>query len=244
MSVTAKIRQGRGPFWGGIKRIARRLMTAHLPVNRVTRPFWRGLYAVHVAIRDGWIATRRFFWNEPLFRSQCEAIGAQFQMEEIPFLTGRGRIVIGSGVRLSGKSGIGFTSRVTAQPELKIGDKTFVGHDCSFSIAKAISIGRNCLLAGGVSIRDYDGHPLDAEARRAGEFVVPEAVRPVAIGDDVWLGSGVRVLKGVTIGDRAIVAAGSIVVKDVPADSVVAGSPARVVKHLTPSPEGATRAGE
>lgn len=92
------------------------------------------------------------------------------------------------------------------------------------------------LVASGVQVFDMDGHPLDAEARRAGEPTPAEAIAPVVIGDDVWIGNGSLILKGVTIGDRAIVAARSVVTKDVPADAVVAGNPARVVKVLTHSP--------
>jgi len=89
------------------------------------------------------------------------------------------------------------------------------------------------LLATGVRVFDFDGHPLDAERRRRYEPTPAEGIRPVIIGDDVWIGTGAIILKGVTIGDRAIVGAGAVVAKDVPADVVVAGNPARLVKHLT-----------
>ena len=94
----------------------------------------------------------------------------------------------------------------------------------------------------GVLIYDQDGHPLDAARRRAGEPSPPESVAPVTLGNDVWVGSGAVILKGVTVGDRAVVAARSVVTKDVPADSVVAGNPARVVLALplTPAPLDAT----
>jgi maltose O-acetyltransferase len=58
-------------------------------------------------------------------------------------------------------------------------------------------------------------------------------VLPVIIGDDVWIGHGAVILKGVTIGDRAVIGAGAVVTRGVPADTVVAGNPARVVKRLT-----------
>jgi acetyltransferase-like isoleucine patch superfamily enzyme len=125
-----------------------------------------------------------------------------------------------------------FGNRGERTPELTIGDHTFVGHGCGFACASSITVGKHVLLAGGVQISDYDGHPVDAERRRAGEPTPPEGIRPVVIGDGAWIGAGARILKGVTVGDRAIVAAGAVVTKDVPADTVVGGNPARVIKRL------------
>jgi maltose O-acetyltransferase len=82
---------------------------------------------------------------------------------------------------------------------------------------------------------DLDGHPLDADERRAGQPTPASAVRPVEIGDDVWVGTGALILKGVTVGPRSVVAARAVVTADVPADVVVAGNPARVVRHLKPA---------
>jgi acetyltransferase-like isoleucine patch superfamily enzyme len=234
MSWTAKLRRGEGPVWGRMKRAAKTALGFHLPVNRLTRPLFRLLYRFHVSVREGWIWTRRFFWNEPLFRSQCESVGGGLWMEELPYINGLGRIVIGDGVRLSGKQSISFGRCDRKIPELVIGDGTFVGHGCGFQIAQSVRIGRHCLLAGSVHVYDMDGHPLDADRRRAGDPTPPEGVAPVVIGDDVWIGNGAFILKGVTVGDRSVIAARAVVTKDVPTDSVVAGNPARVVKYLTP----------
>jgi acetyltransferase-like isoleucine patch superfamily enzyme len=229
-----KLRRGEGPVWGRLKRLAQAVLSFHLPVNALTRPLFRLLYGVHVGAREGWIWARRFFWNEPLFRSQCEAIGGGFRMEELPYLQGKGRIVLGERVRLSGKSSFGFGRPIGVMPELVIGDGTFVGHGCGFSVGRSVRIGKHCLLAGGVHVFDMDGHPLDAAERRAGKPTPADAIAPVVIGDDVWVGAGAYILKGVTVGDRAIVAAKAVVTKDVPSDCVVAGNPARVVKELAP----------
>lgn len=232
MSLLTKLRRGEGPFWGPLKRSAKAVVAFHLPVNAVTRPVFRVLYRLHVAVRELWVWTRRFFWNEPLFRSQCESVGRGFRMEELPYMGGRGRIVIGERVYISGRISVGFNNRSGFDPELIIGDGTFIGHQCGFNVARAVRIGKHCYIAAGCAIVDQDGHPLDAADRRAGMPTPPEGIAPVVIGDDVWLGFGVTVLKGVTIGDRSVVAAGAMVTKDVPPDSVVAGNPGRVVKSL------------
>lgn len=214
------------------KRLARSILQAHLPVTTWNRPWFAALYGMHVAVRSGWLWAQRFFWNEPLFRSQCRSVGRRFEMEQLPYLVGRGDIEVGDDVRLSGKSSFVFSSRHRPQPQLRIGNGTFLGHNCALSIAERIELGEHCLIAGGVRIADFDGHPLDAAARRAGEFVEPERVQPVTIGNDVWIGHGAMILKGVTVGERSIVAARAVVSRDVPADCIVAGNPARLVKQL------------
>jgi acetyltransferase-like isoleucine patch superfamily enzyme len=153
-------------------------------------------------------------------------------MERLPYIQGVGRIVIGGGVRLSGKSDISFGRPEPDRPELVVGDGTFIGHGCGFTIGRSVRIGRHCLLAGGVQVFDMDGHPLDAVRRRAGEPTPTEEIKPVVIGDDVWVGTGSIILKGIRVGDRSVIAARSVVTKDVPPDSVVAGNPAKVIRSL------------
>lgn len=228
-TISTNIRRGHGPLWGGLKSIARFLLACHLPVVAPTKPFFASLYNIHVLGREGVAWGARFFWYEPLFRSRCVAVGSGFRMEQLPYITGRGRITIGHCVRLSGKSSIGFSNKAGLNPSISIGDGSFVGHDCAFGIASSIIIGQHCLLAGGVRVRDFDGHAMDAAHRREGRPTPPEGIKPVVIGDDVWIGADVVILKGVTIGDRAVVGAGAVVTRDVPPDTVVAGNPARAV---------------
>src|SRR3712207_863810 len=106
-----------------------------------------------------------------------------------------------------------------------------------------IEIGSHCLISWGVAIADSDFHPLDAAQRRAdAEALAPFfqdrpprpslRSRPVIIGHHVWIGMTSTILKGVTIGDNSIVAAGSVVTKSVPANVIVAGNPAVITKEL------------
>jgi acetyltransferase-like isoleucine patch superfamily enzyme len=231
-SLIVKLRRGEGPVWGPAKRLARQVLAVHVPVVGVARPVFRVCYTVHVAVREGVRWVLRFFWFEPLFRSQCAAVGPGFQMEQLPYLVGHGRIVIGAGVRFSGKSSIGFSNRHRDCPELTIGDGSFLGHGCILDVAESIQIGRHCLIATGTRISDQDGHPLDPDQRRRGEPTPASGIKPVRLGDDVWVGAGATILKGVTIGDRSIVGAGAVVTRDVPPDVIVAGNPARQVAEL------------
>jgi maltose O-acetyltransferase len=89
-------------------------------------------------------------------------------------------------------------------------------------------IGKDCLIGDGVTIFDSDFHELSPEKRHmsGGE------VEKVIIRDNVWLGSRVIVLKGVTVGEGSVVAPMSVVTKDIPANCVAAGTPAKVIRQL------------
>lgn len=111
-----------------------------------------------------------------------------------------------------------------------------IGTDCGFSgtiisSASRISIGNRVMCGANVTITDNDGHAVDSQERRGG---VPGRTAPVLIGDDVWLGMNVTVLKGVEIGSRTVVGAGSIVSQSLPAGVIAAGQPAVVVLRWTP----------
>ncbi len=89
-----------------------------------------------------------------------------------------------------------------------------------------VTIGKKTLIAPGVHIYTAR-HPLNIEDRRKWEDVLP-----VTIGEEVWIGGRVTICPGVTIGDRAVIGAGAVVTKDIPADTLAVGNPARVVKKL------------
>ncbi|MFQ3649078.1 MAG: DapH/DapD/GlmU-related protein [Gemmataceae bacterium] len=233
MNWFARIRRGEGPFWSRVKWLVKRSLQVHLPVFWLTRPLFSGCYYLHVFIRETWLRLARFFWYEPLFRSQCVQVGKGFQMEALPYIHGSGRITLGDHVRFGGQPVFVFGNRGEQLPEISLGDGTFLGHLVILTCAHEIRIGNHCLIASGVQISDYDGHPLDAQHRRAGNPTPPEHIRRVIIEEDVWIGQSAIILKGVHIGARSIVGAGAVVTRDVPPDVVVAGNPARVVKHLT-----------
>jgi len=229
MSTTdSKLRAGIGR--SRLRQVAKTVRQWHVPVGQLNRPLFAALYQLHIAARAaaGW--SLRFFWYEPLWRSQCQTIGVRFRMEQLPYMIGCGEIIVGNDVQFSGKPSFVFSARYSQTPSLSIGHGCFLGHDSALTIAKQVKIGNHCLIAGGVRIADFDGHPLNACDRRAGEPPAADTVLPVIIGDDVWIGHGAVVLKGVNIGDRAVIGARAVVARDVPADSVVAGNPARFIR--------------
>ena len=107
------------------------------------------------------------------------------------------------------------------------GDNFFANYNCVMLDVNEIRIGNNVMFAPYVQL--YTAyHPLDVATRISGI----EYGAPIMIGDNVWIGGGAIVLPGVTIGNNAISGAGSVVTRDIPADTVAAGNPARVLKTL------------
>ncbi len=163
----------------------------------------------------------------------CTHLGSGLRIEKLPYIRGKGQIFVGDNVYISGKVGIGFAPLTASDvPTLRIGNNTFVGHDCVFNMRKNITIGDHCLLAGGIVIQDNDGHPLDPELRKSNIPITEGEVHPVTIRDGAWIGRRVMVLKGVTIGENSVIGAGSVVTKDIPDHSVAAGNPAKILKSL------------
>jgi acetyltransferase-like isoleucine patch superfamily enzyme len=113
--------------------------------------------------------------------------------------------------------------------EIKIGDYTVVHSGSIIRAKKSIVIGDNCLIGTKCYIQDHNSMSLNhLERRKMGGHVVS---KPVIIGNDVWVGRDVSILKGVHLGDRAIVGTRSVVTKDVPPDHTAVGNPARVIEE-------------
>ena len=110
---------------------------------------------------------------------------------------------------------------------ISIGRNFFANFNLTILDEALVKIGDNVFIGPNVSI--YTAcHPLDATDRNTGA----EWAEPVNIGDSVWIGGGATILPGVSVGDRSVVGAGSVVTRDVPADVLVAGNPARIIKKL------------
>lgn len=110
---------------------------------------------------------------------------------------------------------------------IAIGDNFFANYNFTVLDGAKVSIGNNVFIAPNVGLYTA-GHPLDADERNSGL----EYARPITIEDDVWIGAGVHVCPGVTVGCGSVIGAGSIVVKDVPPYTVVAGNPAKVIRKI------------
>jgi acetyltransferase-like isoleucine patch superfamily enzyme len=108
---------------------------------------------------------------------------------------------------------------------LDLGKNVFINFNCTFLALGGITIEDNVQIGPDVKLLS-EGHPLDPSLRQS---LVPGKIH---IKQNAWIGAGATILPGVTIGENAVVAAGAVVTKDIPANVVVAGLPARVIKHI------------
>jgi acetyltransferase-like isoleucine patch superfamily enzyme len=110
---------------------------------------------------------------------------------------------------------------------VSIGAKTVMGQECTISAYQHVSIGRECVIADRVMLIDFDHGvvEVDRPVRLQGIYK-----RDVRVGNNVWIGYGACILRGVTVGDNAIIGTSAVVTRDVPANAVVAGVPARVIR--------------
>ena len=107
------------------------------------------------------------------------------------------------------------------QAELRIGSNCFVNSNTSIYVRDSLIIGDNCIISQNVVIRDSDVHEIVGKLNHA----------PIIIGNRVWIGTNAIILKGVEIGDGAVIAAGAVVTKSVPAHCLVGGNPAKIIKE-------------
>lgn len=147
---------------------------------------------------------------------------------------GAGRVEIGPGVVLGYRPAIRLGSgEILLQARgrnatIKIGDATLFNNNVSLIAVDSITIGKGCQIGDGVCLVDCDFHEIAPSTRNRSHGLA----KPMVVGNNVWLGSRVMVLKGVKIGDNTVVAAGSIVTRSLPPDVVAAGSPAKVLRNI------------
>ncbi len=200
-------------------------------------PIVRPILHLFLFLRSTFWFCQRVFIAEPFFKAYCTEHGKRLHTGKyLHWIQGAGEICVGDDVTIDGKCSIMFAATYREHPQLIIGDHTGISHGCSFRIGKKIEMGKYCRLAGGVEIFDAPGHSSDPEARLAGAPAHDDEVRPVQIGDNVWIGRHAIIMPGVTIGQGSIVATGAVVMADVPPNTVVAGNPARLARKLTVLP--------
>src|SRR3954463_14859314 len=171
----------------------------------------------------------RWAWLRLRFRGRLQTDGLCFIGPGVELEIGREAVV-----RLGRWSWIGHGTKIRAhEGVVEIGAKSVLGQECTISSFQPVSIGRECIVADRVMLIDFD-HGVVEEDRPIREQGIYK--RDVNVGHNVWIGYGACILRGATVGDNAIIGTSTVVTKATPANAVVAGAPARILR-LREAPE-------
>lgn len=177
---------------------------------------------LRLLVRLGWLKLR--------FRGRLKTDGIAFVCPGVKLEIGKD-----ARVHLGRWSWLGHGTKIRShEGEVRIGAKSVLGQECTISSFQHVSIGRECIVADRVMLIDFDHGVVEVERpiREQGIYK-----RDVRVGHNVWVGYGACILRGATIGDNAIVGTSAVVTKDVPANAVVGGIPARLIR-MRPEPKG------
>jgi acetyltransferase-like isoleucine patch superfamily enzyme len=165
----------------------------------------------------------RWLWLKLRWRGRLQTDGICFICPGVQFEIGRhAKLHIGRWAWI----GHGSKLRVH-EGEVRIGAKTVMGQECTISAFQHISIGRECIVADRVMLIDFDHGIVEVERpiRLQGIYK-----RDVNVGHNVWIGYGACILRGVTVGDNSVIGTSSVVTREIPANAVVGGIPAHVIR--------------
>ena len=196
------------------------------PLHGGPRTLLRFAAANHMLTVGYLVLVLRWLWLKLRWRGRLVTDGLCFVGPHVRFEIGRD-----ARVHLGRWSWIGHDCKVRVhEGELRIGAKTVFGQECTISAFQHISIGRECIIADRVMMIDFDHGVVEVERpiREQGIYK-----RDVTIGHNVWIGYGACVLRGATVGDNSVIGTSSVVTTDVPANAVVGGSPAKLIRMRT-----------
>jgi acetyltransferase-like isoleucine patch superfamily enzyme len=165
----------------------------------------------------------RWAWFRLRHRGRLTTDGVAFICPGVKF-----EIKPGARVHLGRWSWIGNDTKIRVhEGEVRIGAKTVLGQECTISAYQHVSIGRECIFADRAMLIDFDHSVVDVErpVRLQGIYM-----RDVRVGHNVWVGYGACILRGCTVGDNSVLGTYAVVTRDIPANAVAAGAPARVLR--------------
>ena len=174
--------------------------------------------------------------------------GRNMQVYNKVYLQGQGKVIIGDNFVYTSGNNINSVSRnikgaihtMSENATIVIGNNVGISSSCLRSMS-GITIGDNVQIGADCLIMDNDAHPLEYKLRRRSYelsveryiFISKINKAPILIDNDVWVGARCIILKGVHIGARSIIAAGSVVTKNIPSDVVAGGNPCKIIRSLT-----------
>ena len=183
----------------------------------------RFMRANHMFSRDYAHLLSRYLYLKLRFRGRLQTDGICFICPGVTLEIGPS-----ARLRIGRWAWIGHDTKIRVhEGEVSIGAKTVMGQECTISAFKHVSIGRECIIADRVMLIDFDHGVVDVERpiREQGIYK-----RAVSVGHNVWIGYGACILRGVSVGDNSVVGTSAVVTRTAPANAVLAGVPARVIR--------------
>ncbi|HYB28359.1 MAG TPA: acyltransferase [Solirubrobacteraceae bacterium] len=178
----------------------------------------------HNMLRPGYARLiARWAWLKLRWRGRLQTDGLCFVCPGVKFEIGRGACV-----KLGRWSWIGHRCKIRVhEGEFSLGAKSVMGQECTISAYQHVAIGRECIIADRVMMIDFDHGMVEVERpiREQGIYK-----RNVDVGHNVWMGYGACVLRGVSVGNNAVIGTNAVVTADVPANAIVGGVPARLIR--------------
>lgn len=227
-SFVLKMKRGETPFFRVLGKVARVIVSPRAPrIPALFRAPLRMMYHAHFGVISLWNSFLNVCYRHPLFQGRCASFGRNVVVDRLPFVTGPVEIHIGDQVRIGGRVSI-LSARVEKRPMLVLKDCSEIGWNVTIAIAAEIVIEEHARVSYDCRISDTDGHPREADLRAKHESVRARDLKPVRICKYAWVGNGSHIMKGVTIGEGAVIGANSVVISDIPPYSLALGNPAEV----------------
>jgi acetyltransferase-like isoleucine patch superfamily enzyme len=242
-SLSNKIRRAETPFFRALKRPLLGFLPPKPPqLPRFTKPVFRLLYELQIGIKIFSRALASFLIYHPLIQGRMAEVGKGVMVEGLPHIMGPVEIYIGNNVSIGGNVSI-FSGGPIEKQRFEMQDNSIVGWNTSITIGQEVVIEEHAFVSYDCRISDNAAHPRQADLRAAGAKISAKEIRPVRIGKYAWIGNGTHILRGVTIGEGAVIGPNSVVISDIPAYCLAMGNPAEVIMknygkpaHRTPPP--------
>ena len=225
-----RVKRADSPFTRFVKRSIFLVFAPTLP----PLPRWflkplRLVYEAHYMVIAIVRAIVTIGYRNPLFQARCATFGRNVSLQgKMPFVSGHVELHIGNDVSIGGNLTV-LSGAIYERPRLILKDRASLGWDVVIVVNREVVIEEDARIPYDCRISDSDGHPREADLRRANRPPDPKQVQPVRICRDAWIGNGSYIMKGVTIGEGAIIGANSVVISNIPPYALALGNPAEVL---------------
>jgi len=224
-----KVKRGETPTYRLLRALARFAFRPSAPriPEFLKRPL-RFIYTIRFAVLLPLRAFLQVSYRGPLFQSRCASVGKHLSVATLPWVSGPVEIHIGDNVSIGGALCIVSGYALEHRPKLIIKDRAEIGPNVLISVGGEVLIEEDARISFNCRIFDNDNHPRQADLRAKNLPVDPRDVLPVRICRHAWIGNGSHIMKGVTIGEGAVIGANSVVISNIPPYCLAMGNPAEV----------------